>query len=353
MSDIGIFLPTISGIGGVERIAHILARDIGVDIYTAAVRDDINLYFPEMSEHIINISKNPDKTSLMSIIRDFKSLQTDVNLMVYLYPRSIYLSVIKKDVPYLYYLGGIPHHFYLTAHEYEQHLGRLSFKDYVDRVIWKEFTKRLDSQRVIANSKMIANTYQNIVGVEPKDVLYPPIDTNQYKAKHSENYYLSVSRFESYKRIDWQIEAFRNTNENLVIVGNGPLYDVYFRYINEHQIDNITIVSAVGQDELIEYYSKCKAFIFTSYKEHFGMTPLEAMASGKPVFSIREGGPLEYVVEGVNGFYFDTISELRRKIGTISDEELKNMQHACITTANQFDTSTFIKKFSELVKGTC
>ena len=350
MSKIGIFLPKIEGIGGVERVAYILARDLDVDIYTADARDDLDLYFPRISKHIINISKNANKSSLLFLIRNFRSLQNTVDLMIYLYPRSIYLSAIRKDIPYLYYLGGIPHHFYLTAQEHKRHLGRMSFRDHIDKVIWKKFTKRLDNQRVIANSKMIAGIYQNITGCSPKDVIYPPIDTSQYKFKPSEGYYLSVSRFETYKRIDWQIDAFRGTNEKLIIIGDGPLYEVYSEYIKKYRIKNIILLNALPQDELVDYYSRCKAFIFTSYKEHFGMTPLEAMASGKPVISVREGGPLEYVVEGVNGFYFDTIAELKQKINTLSDEALESMKYECIKTAEKFDTTVFIKKFSKLLK---
>ncbi len=350
MSKIGIFLPKIEGIGGVERVAYILARNLGVNIYTTYARDDLDLHFPGISRHIINISKSTNKPSLLSLIRDFRSLQDTVDLMIYRYPRSIYLSAIRKDIPYLYYIGGIPHHFYLSAQEYNQYLGKMSFRHYIDKMVWKKFTKRLDNQRVIANSKMTAKIYQNIVGRAPRDIIYPPIDTNQYKCKPSEDYYLSVTRFEEYKRIDWQIEAFRGTNEKLVIIGNGPLFDTYSKYLNKHKIDNITLLNAPGKDDLIEYYSKCKAFIFTSYKEHFGATPLEAMASGKPVISVREGGPLEYVVEGVNGFYFDTIAELKQKINTLSDEALESMKYGCIKTAEKFDTTVFIKKFSKLLK---
>jgi len=118
MSNVGIFLPKIDGIGGVERVAYILARDLGVNIYTTYARDDLDLHFPGISAHIVNISENTDKSSLFTLIRDFRSLQDAVDLMIYRYPRSIYLSAVRRDIPYLYYMGGVPHHFYLTAREH-------------------------------------------------------------------------------------------------------------------------------------------------------------------------------------------------------------------------------------------
>lgn len=350
MSDIGILLPKIIEIGGVERVANILALNLDVDIYTTYVRENIDEHFPGMSEHIVKISNRNDP-SLISLVRDFRSMRNSVDLMIYPYPRSIYLSEIRRDIPYLYYIGSIPHHFYLTTEEHSRYLHKMTFRNYVDKMIWKMFVKNLDTQRVIVNSEMIGAIYKDMVGSVPKEVLYPPVDVKQYKCKSSENFYLSVSRFELYKRIDWQIEAFRGTNEKLIIAGDGPLFSEYSKYIEKNGIDNVILLNTISQNELIEYYSRCKAFIFTSYKEHFGMTPLEAMASGKPVLSIRSGGPLEYVVEGVNGFYFDTIEELKSEISTLSDERLQGMKRDCIITAQKFDTSIFIKKFKNILNG--
>jgi len=69
-----------------------------------------------------------------------------------------------------------------------QYIGKTSFKHYIDKIIWKAFAKRLDNQRVIANSRMTAAIYQNVVGSAPRDVIYPPIDTNQYSCKSPEGY---------------------------------------------------------------------------------------------------------------------------------------------------------------------
>lgn len=350
MKNIGIFLPTIEGIGGVERVAYILARDLGVKIYTTKARKDLDVHFPGMSSYIINISKHPDNPSLFTMIRDFRSFQEPIDLMIYRYPRSIYLTAIRKDIPYLFYMGGIPHHFYLSSDYYKRYLGNPSIMKYMDKIVWKDFLKKLDNQRIIANSRNTADIYQQMFGKAPMDIIYPPVDTNQYKCRPSEDYYLSVTRFEKYKRIELQIEAFKGTKEKLIIIGNGPLFKDYYNYLKDNNIDNITLIEAPGKDKLIEYYSRCKGFIFTSFREHFGATPIEALASGKPVISVREGGPLEYLEEGVNGFFFDTVSGLRQKVSTLSIEELESMKDDCIRTSKQFDTSNFIKKFSNLLK---
>jgi glycosyltransferase involved in cell wall biosynthesis len=50
-----------------------------------------------------------------------------------------------------------------------------------------------------------------------------------------------------------------------------------------------------SDDELVELYSRCRAFLFPGV-EDFGITPLEAMACGRPVVAFAEGGALETVV---------------------------------------------------------
>ncbi len=349
MDDIGIFLPTISGIGGVERIAYILGRELGIDTYTSSVNCDLETYFPGMDNHVVTISKSNSDKSLISIVKDFKHLETDVKLMIYLYPRSIYFSHIRKDIPYLYYLGGIPHEYYMDSTEYKQFLGsKITYSDYLNKFVWKNVVKQIDHKRVIANSKLIFNIYTNIIGHTPGSLLYPPIDTNNYNNRDSDDFYLSVGRLEPYKRVEWQIKAFEGSKERLIIIGNGSLYDKYSKYLKDNKIDNIKILNSVGQDELVDYYSRSKAFVFTSYNEHFGLTPLEAMASGKPVLSVREGGPLEYILDNVNGFFFDDISGLKTLIETLPYEKLKMMKHECEETAKKFDTSKFIACFREL-----
>ncbi len=66
----------------------------------------------------------------------------------------------------------------------------------------------------------------------------------------------------------------------------------------------IKLIGAVSDEELGSYYADAKAFIMPQ-EEDFGLTPLEAMAFGKPVLALRKGGALEYLLEGINGEFFD------------------------------------------------
>ena len=69
--------------------------------------------------------------------------------------------------------------------------------------------------------------------------------------------------------------------------------------------DNIEFLGEVDDKELVELYQNCRTLIFAASQEDFGIVPVEAMAAGKPVIALAEGGVLETVVDGKTGVYFD------------------------------------------------
>ncbi|MFC1504731.1 glycosyltransferase, partial [Spirochaetota bacterium] len=186
-------------------------------------------------------------------------------------------------------------------------------------------------------------------------VIYPPIETSKYYYKKAKNYWLSVNRLIMHKRIELQIKAFeRLPEENLIIVGSyeqSRHFKKYADYIKSIKPKNVKIISWLENKKLIELYAECKGFITTAKEEDFGMTPLEAMAAGKPVIAPNEGGFKESIINGVTGRLIDNIDpekilqaiiEIRKKPETYKD--------ACIKQARNFDTKIFIKKIKEEVK---
>jgi len=124
------------------------------------------------------------------------------------------------------------------------------------------------------------------------DVIYPPVDCSKFTlSEKSEDFYLMVSAFAPYKRLDIAIDAFNRTGFKLKIIGDGQ---------DEERLkglakSNIEFLGWQDDNVLKEYYGRCKAFVFPG-EEDFGITPLEAMASGKPVIAYAKGGALETVI---------------------------------------------------------
>ena len=115
-------------------------------------------------------------------------------------------------------------------------------------------------------------------------------------------YYLIVSRLFPHKNIDIAIKAFTKLELPLIVIGSGPEYGRLKKMV-ENKI-MIKLLGEVPDTELGNYYANSKAFIMPQ-EEDFGMTPIEAMQFGKPVLALRQGGALEYVLEGINGEFFD------------------------------------------------
>jgi glycosyltransferase involved in cell wall biosynthesis len=124
-------------------------------------------------------------------------------------------------------------------------------------------------------------------------VINPPVKCkNFYVAASLGDYYLVVSRFETYKKVDLVIDAFNDMpDKKLVIVGKGSRD----KELKQGAGKNITFLSGLGTDDLARLYANCIAFIFPQL-EDYGITPLEANASGRPVIAYGEGGVLDTMI---------------------------------------------------------
>ena len=144
----------------------------------------------------------------------------------------------------------------------------------------------------IANSQNVANRIRQYYR-KPADVIHPPVNINQFVvSEKDEGYYLIVSALVPYKRVDLAIETFNQLGERLLIVGTGPESKRLQSIANK----NIQFLGWQTDQELSRLYAGCRALIFPGI-EDFGIVPLEAMASGKPVIAFGKGGALETVVD--------------------------------------------------------
>jgi glycosyltransferase involved in cell wall biosynthesis len=191
--------------------------------------------------------------------------------------------------------------------QYENYFGK-DKSGFLSRTAMRFFRKCLQrwdvesSGRVnyfIANSKNVQERIKRIYNRD-SDVIYPPVEASRFKASITHNgYFLIVSALVPYKRIDIAVEAFNELGEKLIIVGIGSEAEKLKRIAK----NNIEFHGWASNEKIAEYYSGCRALIFPG-EEDFGIVPLEAMASGKPVIAFAKGGALETVVENQTGMFF-------------------------------------------------
>jgi len=124
-------------------------------------------------------------------------------------------------------------------------------------------------------------------------VIYPPVDSSFYSPteEQKEDFFLIVSAFAPYKRLDLAVEAFNRLGYPLVIIGDGQRGN----YLKSISGPNIQFKGWLINEEIRSYYARCRAFVFCG-EEDFGITPLEAQSMGRPVIGFAKGGLLETVI---------------------------------------------------------
>jgi len=146
--------------------------------------------------------------------------------------------------------------------------------------------------RFIAISRYIAGRVGKYYGRDA-GVIYPPVDLERFSLSKSgpEDFYLIVSAFAPYKRLDIAVRAFNSMGKRLVVAGSGQ----DGKKLRAMAGPNIEFLGSASDEKIASLYSRCRALIFPG-EEDFGITPLEAMASGRPVIAYGAGGALETVV---------------------------------------------------------
>jgi len=160
-----------------------------------------------------------------------------------------------------------------------------------------------DPDALVANSHHVARRIAQFWGREA-DVIHPPVDLARFglephRARPGE-YFLWLGALAPYKRVDLAVEAFRRTGQVLWIAGDGQ--DA--RLLRAGLPPNVRWLGKVPDADVPELYRGARALIFPG-EEDFGIAPLEALATGRPVIALARGGALETLTPET-GLLFDT-----------------------------------------------
>jgi glycosyltransferase involved in cell wall biosynthesis len=162
----------------------------------------------------------------------------------------------------------------------------------------------------IANSRHTARRIWRCYR-RPAEVIYPPVDVERFRFQpQKQDFYLTVSRLVSYKKIALIVKAFNQLGRPLVVIGSGP----ELKQIRRIAQSNIEILGWQPDDVVEQYMAQAKAFVYAAH-EDFGIAPVEAQACGTPVIAYGSGGTSETVRdvrifdEKGTGLLFDQQSE--------------------------------------------
>jgi glycosyltransferase involved in cell wall biosynthesis len=207
------------------------------------------------------------------------------------------------------------------------------------------------AQRVdyyIANSYNVARRIRKFYRRDVAAVVHPPVEAARFApAPPGEvgDHFLVVSRLLNYKRVDLAVEACNRLGVPLRVVGDGP----DLAELRRRAGPTIQFLGKLTDMEVKSELSHCQALIFPG-EEDFGITPLEAMASGRPVIAYGAGGALETVLDGETGLFFeeqtvDSLAAALRRLGQLSfpPEALREQ-------ALRFDSSVFEERMRRVIE---
>ena len=171
--------------------------------------------------------------------------------------------------------------------------------------IWDESSAaRVD--HFVANSSTVAGRIRRYYRRDA-EIVHPPVDVGAFAPVGLEelgDYYLMVGELVRYKRPDIAVRAFNASKRRLVVIGGGEMLDELRALAGP----TVQILGSQPFAVLRHHYARALGLIFPG-EEDFGIVPVEAMASGRPVIAYGRGGATETVVDGRTGVFFDEQSE--------------------------------------------
>lgn len=183
-------------------------------------------------------------------------------------------------------------------------------------------------------------------------VLHNFVNTDKYKTTETHGgYYLYFGRIEKLKGMDTLINAFRNSNQKLVIVGTGAYLTKVESSIS--LLDNITYLGFRSGDALIEIIADAKCVIVPSeWYENCPMNLLEAKALSRPVIGANIGGIPELIRDGIDGYIFEpgSVQGLKDAISKVDSQFTSFSKEARKDVMTRFSQEAYYKKLMGFYK---
>ncbi len=276
--------------------------------------------------------------------------------------------------PTIYYCHEHPRHLYEAFNAVE---ARFNWRHIIDNVdpflpLYRSTAKRFDREAarsaklILVNSIFIREQVRRIYGIDPI-ISYHGVDTSTFhpsSGRGKGSYVLSVGAIQPHKGFDFLIDSLSSIDKRfrpaLHLVGNmknSSELDALYSRAKEKDVD-LHVEVGIDQNALVQKYRDAMLVAYAPYNEPFGLVPLEAMACGKSVVGVCEGGIKETVIDQYTGFLVDRdprkfAEAVQKLIGNppLADQFGRNgRQHVLENWSWEKSVSNLQKQFQSLIK---
>ncbi|MFB6077361.1 MAG: glycosyltransferase [Halarchaeum sp.] len=211
--------------------------------------------------------------------------------------------ITPDDTLHANYCHSPPRWFYDLYHDRKDSLAGALARPLVRYLRMRDATLDARVDHYFANSPIIERRLWKYYKRE-SEVLYPPVELDAYRNDGDSGYYLHLGRLDEEKGVPAVVEAFNGLDERLVMAGGrGDVSDDVMARIE--RAENVDYRGFVSEDEKRDLLAGCTALVFNGRNEDFGIVPIEANASEKPVLARDDGFPGIYIRDGENGLLHD------------------------------------------------
>lgn len=262
---------------------------------------------------------------------------------------QLHVSYVHSPMRYAWDL----HHQYLADYKLDRGLKGMLARWMFHRLrMWDRQTAN-NVDLFLANSRHVQQRIWRTYRRRSR-VLYPPVRTSSFKMQPvKEDFYVTVSRLVSYKRVDLIVEAFRSMPQRkLVVIGSGPDLET----IRRNCPANVQLLGWQPDAVMQDYLGRAKAFVFAAH-EDFGISPVEAQACGTPVIAYGVGGARETVRSLHDGprptglfFFQQTPQSLAAAVDEFEAAGAVFDPQACREWAETFSEERFLREFTAVIE---
>jgi len=296
---VGVFHWAFDFFGGGEKVAMDIARALGLKevftLFSCAEKDgikavDISYLLPRWARLVGKITKN--KRALEYWIWEMidpKDLgDFDVVITSGVTPRAM---IVQENVMHVNYCHSVPRWLFDLWHYRWKNVKR-GIRVFAFASLFRVMEAAIDSRvdYYFVNSELIQRRLWHYLKRDSV-ILYPSIDVSKYRSAESEDYILHMGRFDVEKQIMPVVKACEMLNVKLVLTGGKGTDRSTYEYVLKNNRNLIDYRGFVSEKEKIDLLAHCKAVVYNPLNEDFGIIPLEALASGKPVIVNNTGFP--------------------------------------------------------------